>query len=133
MAPVSIAFSKRQVKPDPVSEPLKQDGYASKNAEDLDNGPDYENTAFIGECHACMSVYNTLLCDDVDIYRTVKGHLKPIPVDEFGDHVARMHADRDKCFELEYNVSWSGSFDMQSVCSINAIFLVWSLVNGTLA
>ena len=27
-----------------------------------------------------------------------------ITVDEFGEHVQRMHADRDKWFELEYNV-----------------------------
>ena len=31
--------------------------------------------------------------------------LKPIPVEEFSEHVQRMHADRDKFFELEYNVS----------------------------
>ena len=35
---------------------------------------------------------------------TVKDHLKPIPVDEFGEHVQHMHTDRDKWFEMEYNV-----------------------------
>ena len=30
---------------------------------------------------------------------------KTIPVEEFGEHVHRMHADRDRWFELEYNVS----------------------------
>ena len=33
-----------------------------------------------------------------------KNRLKPIPVEEFSEHVQRMHADRDKFFELEYNV-----------------------------
>jgi hypothetical protein len=31
--------------------------------------------------------------------------LQPIPLEEFGEHVQHMHADRDKFFELEYNVS----------------------------
>ena len=31
-------------------------------------------------------------------------HRKPIPVSKFGDHVVQMHEDRDKGFELEYNV-----------------------------
>ncbi len=38
------------------------------------------------------------------IFNTVKDRLKAVPVDEFGEHVQRMHADRDKWFELEYNV-----------------------------
>jgi hypothetical protein len=35
---------------------------------------------------------------------TAKNRSKPIPVEEFSEHVQRMHADRDKFFELEYNV-----------------------------
>jgi hypothetical protein len=31
--------------------------------------------------------------------------LRPIALEEFSKHVQRMHADRDKLFELEYNVS----------------------------
>ena len=31
--------------------------------------------------------------------------MKPVPVEEFSEHVQRMHADRDKFFELEYNVT----------------------------
>ncbi len=31
--------------------------------------------------------------------------MKPVPIDEFGAHVPRMHADRDRWFEMEYNVS----------------------------
>ncbi len=31
--------------------------------------------------------------------------LKAVSMEEFGDYVQRMHADRDKMFELEYNVS----------------------------
>ncbi len=35
----------------------------------------------------------------------VKDREKPVPIDEFGAHVQRMHADRDRRFEMEYNVS----------------------------
>lgn len=35
----------------------------------------------------------------------VNDRLKPIPVDAFNGHVERMHADRDRWFELEYSVS----------------------------
>ena len=35
----------------------------------------------------------------------VKGRIKPVPLEDFGAHVSRMHADRDKWFEMEYNVS----------------------------
>ena len=31
--------------------------------------------------------------------------MKPIPVSEFNNHVERLHADRDKLFEMEYEVS----------------------------
>ncbi len=31
--------------------------------------------------------------------------MKPVPIDDFGAHVQRMHADRDRWFEMEYNVS----------------------------
>ena len=34
----------------------------------------------------------------------VQNRLKAVPVEEFGEHVQRMHADRDKWFEMEYNV-----------------------------
>ena len=36
---------------------------------------------------------------------SARERLKPIPVDKFAQHVQRMHADRDRQFELEYNVS----------------------------
>ena len=35
----------------------------------------------------------------------VQDRAKAIPVEEFSGHVQRMHADRDKWFEMEYNVS----------------------------
>ena len=38
-------------------------------------------------------------------FSTGQNHFKSIPVEEFSEHVQRMHADRDKFFELEYNVS----------------------------
>ena len=31
--------------------------------------------------------------------------MKAIPVSEFSSHVERLHADRDKLFEMEYEVS----------------------------
>ena len=31
--------------------------------------------------------------------------MKPVPLEDFGVHVSRMHADRDKWFEMEYSVS----------------------------
>ncbi len=34
----------------------------------------------------------------------VKERLKEVAVEEFSEHVQRMHADRDKWFELEYSV-----------------------------
>ena len=35
----------------------------------------------------------------------VKDRMKSVPLEEFGAHVSCMHADRDKWFEMEYNVS----------------------------
>ena len=32
-------------------------------------------------------------------------HVKPIPVSEFSSHIERLHADRDKLFEMEYEVT----------------------------
>ncbi len=42
---------------------------------------------------------------DVPFLSLVKDRDKPVPIDEFGAHVQRMHADRDRRFEQEYNVS----------------------------
>ena len=35
----------------------------------------------------------------------VQEQQNPVPVDKFPEHVHQMHSDRDKQFELEYNVS----------------------------
>ena len=35
----------------------------------------------------------------------VNDYLKPVPIEDFGAHLQRMHADGDKQFELEYKVS----------------------------
>ena len=32
--------------------------------------------------------------------------VKPIPVNRFGEHVQHMHADRDKWFEMKYDVNY---------------------------
>ena len=31
--------------------------------------------------------------------------MKPVSLEDFGAHVSRMHADRDKWFEMEYSMS----------------------------
>ena len=31
--------------------------------------------------------------------------MNPVRLEDFGAHVSRMHADRDKWFEMEYTVS----------------------------
>ncbi len=56
----------------------------------------YENTSFIGE---------RVITSSFLYYILVKDRMKPVPIDEFEAHVQRMHADRDRWFELEYNVS----------------------------
>ncbi len=40
------------------------------------------------------------------VLHLVKDRMKPVPIDDFGAHVQRMHADRDRWFEMEYNVSF---------------------------
>ena len=42
---------------------------------------------------------------EVNFIFLVQEWQKPVPVDKFPEHVHRMHSDRDKQFELEYNVS----------------------------
>ena len=59
--------------------------------------PCYENASFFGE----------LIGELVEVFYflvSVQDHTKAVPVDKFGEHVQRMHADRDKWFEQEYNV-----------------------------
>ena len=42
---------------------------------------------------------------EIIILFVVGERVKPIPVSEFSSHVERLHADRDKLFEMEYEVS----------------------------
>ena len=42
-------------------------------------------------------------CISIDI--AAGERVKPIPVSEFSSHVERLHVDRDKLFEMEYEVS----------------------------
>ena len=49
----------------------------------------------------------------VYILSSVKDRDKAVPVEEFGGHVQRMHADRDKWFELEYEVRAKNSHSPQ--------------------
>ncbi len=46
----------------------------------------------------------------------VKDHMKPVPIDDFGTHVQRMHVDRDRWFELEYNVSRYNIINHHTTC-----------------
>ena len=55
--------------------------------------------------YSLVSYITTSISEFTSFYYAVKDRLKAVPVDEFGEHVQRMHADRDKWFELEYNVS----------------------------
>ncbi len=54
---------------------------------------------------SCMGEENVLYEETwiTDYTLLVNDHMKPVPIDEFGAHVQRMHADRR--FEMEYNVS----------------------------
>ena len=49
----------------------------------------------------------TLLFPCFCYIRIVKDRSKAVPTETFGEHVQRMHADRDKWFEMEYTVSES--------------------------
>ncbi len=95
----------------PISvSPQKTTKMSAKELEANLEQPDeqtYENTAFLGKIIAYLIIH----IPDAVIYWllhiSVKDRLKPVPLDEFGAHVCRMHADRDKWFEMEYNVSSS--------------------------
>ena len=78
----------------------------------------YENTVFIGEDSLLWIPVrrSDLLTIVIDIMILVKDRLKAVPVDTFGEHVQRMHADRDKWFEQEYNVREMNA--PHSICEI---------------
>ena len=46
----------------------------------------------------------------------VKDRMKPVSLEDFGAHVSRMHAERDKWFEMEYNVSSIITPSSQNLC-----------------
>ena len=60
----------------------------------------YENTRIMGKPAPHICTYMTEYCIFL-----VQDRAKDISVEEFSGHVQRMHADRDKWFEMEYNVS----------------------------
>ena len=58
--------------------------------------------------------------------------MKPIPVSEFSGHVERLHADRDKLFEMEYEVSACTTvhaMDSVCMCVCGVCVCVFYLVN----
>ncbi len=61
----------------------------------------YENTTFMGEENV---LYEETWIIIIHLF-IVNDRMKPVPIDDFGAHVQRMHADRDRWFEMEYNVS----------------------------
>ena len=48
--------------------------------------------------------------------------MKPVSLEDFGAHISRMHADRDKWFEMEYNVS-----ALLSLATPNLYFLTFGV------
>ena len=53
----------------------------------------------------CFSLCMCSTCMHATMFlNAAKNRSKAISVEEFSEHVQRMHADRDKFFELEYNV-----------------------------
>ena len=50
--------------------------------------------------------------------------MKPIPVSEFSGHVERLHADRDKLFEMEYEVS------AYTIAIIIIVSTIWCVCGG---
>ena len=42
--------------------------------------------------------------------------MKPVYLEDFGAHVSHMHAERDKWFEMEYNVSSIITPSSQNIC-----------------
>ncbi len=71
----------------------------NREEEDVDEQC-YENTTFMGEENV---LYEETWITDYTLL--VNNCMKTVPIDDFGAHVQRMHADRDKWFEMEYNVS----------------------------
>ena len=51
------------------------------------------------------SLYNFKSPIIIPLPMAVKDRMKTISLEDFGAHVSRMHADRDKWFEMEYTVS----------------------------
>ena len=103
----SLSQMKRELSSNPEEDIELKDKYVAK--EEL-----YENTTLIGEYWYFMK--QTPLVSLL----VVKDRRKVILADEFGEHVQRMHADRDKWFELEYNVS---GLVVSSYSDIAGIFL----------
>ena len=46
----------------------------------------------------------------------MKDCMKPVSLENFGAHVSRMHAERDKWFEMEYNVSAFITPSSKNIC-----------------
>ena len=61
----------------------------------------YMDTDAIGENLSCAAKSDVRILSEL---LTAGERMKPIPVSEFSSHVERLHADRDKLFEMEYEV-----------------------------
>ena len=72
--------------------------------EDKDSEQHPMDTSLTGQLE-CLRIYiHTMSCMHVS-YSPVSEYVKPIPVSEFSIHVEKLHADRDKLFEMEYTVN----------------------------
>ena len=99
-----------------VESHLYQDGHDKNEEESLelkdsdetqtDKDKDYYfmDTTLIGE------VMKSMKYEDCHKLIAAGERVKPIPVSEFSSHVERLHADRDKLFEMEYEVNISGLY-----------------------
>ena len=78
-------------------------------------------------CDTWLGITGDLLCHEGVLLlfpcfcyvHVVKDRSKAVPTEKFGEHVQRMHADRDKWFEMEYTVSEStkSQWKIAFVCS----------------
>ena len=94
-----------------VAEPQHNDGRDKNEGESLElKGSDmtkdkdyyFMDTTLIGEIIKKCVKY---VIEDYHKLFAAGERVKPIPVSEFSSHVERLHADRDKLFEMEYEVS----------------------------
>ena len=71
------------------------------NEEEKDKDYYFMDTSLLGQLG--INLYRLIIINCQ--FLSAGERVKPIPVSEFSSHVERLHADRDKLFEMEYEVS----------------------------